>query len=292
MSTEEREQRNAVFSGASVPAGVDPRMPSQTAAEKLKAEFGLDIPTELVPLPSAGKIYPVGTSLHDQDVVEIRPMTAREEDILTSRALIKKGTVISELIKACLIDRSVNPQDLLVGDRNALMVAVRITGYGPEYMTEMECNECEAKGQHSFNLTELPIKRLEIDPVMKGTNAFEFLLPRTKKKVIFKFPTGRDEEEILHMAEKQKKLGLQSDSTVTTSLQQAIISIDGVEDRFKIQNFIKLMPASDSLALRNYIRDNEPGVTMKQETSCPSCGHEEEVNMPLGVSFLWPAAAR
>ena len=118
------------------------------------------------------------------------------------------------------------------------------------------------------------------------------MLPKTKKKVLFKFPTGRDEEELMMLSEKQKKLGLASDSTVTTSLQQAIIAIDGVEDRFKIQNFIKLMPAADSLALRNYIRENEPGVTMKQETTCPACSHQEEVNMPLGVSFLWPSAAR
>jgi hypothetical protein len=291
MNTEQRETKNSVFSG-NVPAGVDPRMPTQSAADKLKAEFGLDIPTEVVPLPSAGKVYSSDTTLHNQEVIEIRPMTAREEDILMSRALIKKGTVISELIKACLIDRSFNPQDLLVGDRNALMVAIRITGYGPDYEAEIECGECNNKGKHSFNLTELPIKRLEVDPVAMGMNAFEFVLPRTRKKVLFKFPTGKDEEEILALSEKQKKLGLATESSVTTSLQQAIISIDGVEDRFKISNFIKMMPASDSLALRNYIRENEPGVTMKQETTCPSCGAQEEVNMPLGVSFLWPSSAR
>jgi hypothetical protein len=104
--------------------------------------------------------------------------------------------------------------------------------------------------------------------------------------------TGRDEEEILLMTEKQKKLGLPTESNVTTNLLYTIVSIDGVEDRGKIANFIKVMPARDSLSLRNYIKDNEPGITMKQETTCSSCGHVEEVTMPLGISFLWPSAGR
>jgi hypothetical protein len=294
MSTDDREQRNAVFSaaGGNMPAGVDPRMPMVTAADRVKAEFGLDIPMELVPLPSSGKVYPPGSSLHNLDVVEIRPMTAREEDILTSRALLKKGTVITELIKSCLADKSVNPNELLGGDRNALMVAIRITGYGPEYKAEIECAECNVKSPHGFNLGELPIKRLELEPVSSGANLFQFQLPFSKKTVKFRFLTGRDEEEIMLMNEKQKKLGLGGESNVTTNLMHSIVSIDGVEDRAKIVNFIKHMPARDSLALRNYIRDNEPGVLMKQETSCPACGHTEEVSMPLGVNFLWPSAAR
>jgi len=299
-STDDREQRNAVFSGVGVqppqmpqvPAGVDSRMPTVSAADKVKAEFGLDIPLELVPLPSSGKVYPPGSSLYGSDAVEIRPMTAREEDILTSRALLKKGTVITELIRSCLVDRSINPNDLLGGDRNALMVAIRITGYGADYKVDLECAECNVKSPHEFNLGELPIRRLELEPVVQGANLFQFVLPYSKKLVKFRFLTGRDEEEIVTMGEKQKKLGLSGESLVTTNLMYAIVSIDGVEDRAKINNFIKHMPARDSLALRNYIRDNEPGVIMKQETSCPSCGYTGEVAMPLGVNFLWPSAGR
>lgn len=290
--SEQRETKNAVFTGTNTPAGVDPRMPTVSSADKLKADFGLDIPSELVPIPSAGKVYPAGSALHLKEMVEIRPMTAREEDILTSRALIKKGTVVNELIKSCLIDRSINVSDMLLGDRNALMVAIRITGYGPDYTAEIQCNDCDVKSEQVFNLTELPIKRLDLEPVIEGANLFEFLLPHTKKKVRFKFTTGRDEEEQTATQEKQKKMGINTDSTVTTSLLQALVSVEGIEDRFKISNFVKMMPARDSLALRNYIRDNEPGLTMKQEVVCPSCGHSEEVNMPLGVTFLWPAYGR
>jgi hypothetical protein len=267
-------------------------MPAMSQADAVKAEFGLDIPLEAVPLPSSGKVYPVESSLHNTEVVEIRPMTAREEDILTSRALLKKGTVITELIKSCLTDRSINPIDLLGGDRNALMVAIRITGYGPEYKAEIECGECGTKSPHEFNLGELPVKRLEIEPTSAGRNLFEFVLPKSRKLVKFRFLTGRDEEEIMATSEKQKKLGLSTEANVTTNLMHSIVSVDGVEDRSKIANFIRMMPARDSLALRNYIKDNEPGVMMRQETSCPSCGHSEEVTMPLGVTFLWPSAGR
>lgn len=289
--SEDRENKNAIFT-QNLPPGVDPRMPRTTAVEKAKADFGLEVPHELVPLPSAGKVYPVDSSLHNRDVVEIKAMTTKEEDILTSRALLKKGTVISELIKSCLIDKSFNSLDLLSGDRNALMVAIRITGYGPEYNVEMECGECGAKAPRSFNLGELPLKRLEVEPAIPGSNIFEFLLPMSKKTVRFKFMTGRDEEDMVALGDKQKKLGMGSESNITTSLLYSIISIDGTEDRAKIANFIKVMPARDSLALRNYMRDVEPGIIMKQEVECPACGHAEEVNMPMGVTFLWPSAGR
>lgn len=290
--SDDREQKNAIFAQQG-PAGVDPRMPRISQADKAKADFGLEIPHEIVPLPSNGKVYPQDSSLYDCDAVEIKAMTVKEEDILTSRALLKKGTVITELIRSCMTDKSINPLDLLSGDRNALMVAIRVTGYGPEYDVEMECPECNVKSPHSFNLGALPVKRLEIEPVMPGVNLFEFKLPRSGKNVKFKFMTGRDEEEIVALGEKQKKLGLPTDSAVTTNLLYAIQSIDGIEDRAKLSNFIKqAMPAADSLALRNYMQDHEPGLVMRQETTCNACGHSEEVSMPLGVTFLWPSAGR
>lgn len=289
--SDDREQKNAIFAQQG-PSGIDPRMPKISQVDKMKADFGIEVPHEIVPLPSNGKVYPPDSALHGSEVVEIKAMTAKEEDILTSRALLKKGTVISELIKSCLIDRSVNPLDMLSGDRNALMVAIRITGYGPEYMVEMECPECNVKSPHEFNLAALPIKRLEIEPTAPGSNLFEFVLPMSKKNVKFKFMTGRDEEEIAALGEKQKKLGLPTDSAVTTNLLYSIVSVDGTEDRGKISNFVKNMPARDSLYLRNYMRDNEPGIIMKQETTCNACGHSEEVSMPLGVTFLWPSAGR
>jgi len=288
--SEEREQRNQVFTAPKT--HVDTGVQTMSAVDRIKTEFGVDIPIEVVPLPSRGQVYPANSPLHGTETVEIRAMTAREEDILTSRAFLKKGTVITELIRSCMTDKSVNPNDLLTGDRNALMVAIRITGYGPEYDAEIECSECNTKSPQQFNLAELPIQFLELEPVEQGMNLFEFKLPYSGKTVRFRFMSGRDEEEIMATQEKQKKLGLQSDTTVTTNLMYSIVSVEGVEDRAKVAAFSRMMPARDSLALRNHIRNNEPGIRMKQEVACPACGHSEEVSMPIGISFLWPSAGR
>lgn len=287
--SDSREAKNAVFNSGA-PAGVDPRTPMISQAAQLKSDFGFEIPAEVVPLPSSGLVYPVGSSLYSKDTVEIKAMTAKEEDILTSRALLKKGTVITELIRSCLVDKTVNPLDLLAGDRNALMVAIRITGYGHEYDVELECGECGSKFKGEFNLAELPVKPLTIEPLETGRNLFAYTLPVSKKNVKFKFLTGLDEEEISRYADRTKKLNIGSESNVTTNLLFSIVEVEGITDRNKIGLFVKNMPAKDSQLLRNYIREAEPGIVMKQEVTCSSCGHTEEVNMPLGASFLWPSA--
>lgn len=292
MSEDDRTKRNEVFQHR--PAGVDPAIPTTTAFEAAKSDFGLDIPVELVPLPSNGRVYPVDSPLHGKETLDIRAMTAREEDILTSKALLKKGTVISELIKSCLVDKTIDPTGLLAGDRNALMVAIRITGYGHEYDAEVTCGnpDCEVKSSRTFDLSALEIQRLQINPVAEGNNLFEFLLPYSKKNVQFRFLTGRDEENISTIQDKQKKLGLASDNTVTTNLMHTLVAIDGITDRAKISQFVRVMPARDSSALRNYIRDNEPGIKMKQEVTCSVCGHVETVGLPINTQFLWPSSGR
>lgn len=284
---DDRENRNSVFGSG---PNVDPRIPTISTNDKLKQDFGLDIPVELVPLPSMGKVYPEGTTFSNREAVEITAMTAREEDILTSRALIKKGTVISELLKSCIVDKRVNVSDLLIGDRNAIMIAIRITGYGSEYETEVECPACNTKSKHAFNLAELPLRTLQIEPVQPGVNLFEFSLPVSKKRVQFKFLTGREEEEITTTRNKTQKAGFLNDNAVTTTLQFSIQSVDGVTDRAKISQFTRAMPARDSLALRKYINDNQPDIVTKQEFICPSCDNIEEVTMPIGTNFFWPDA--
>ena len=274
--------RSALFGGA-VPAGIQTK-------DVMRDDFGFEIPVESVPLPSNGVVYPAESPLHGKETVDIRSMTAREEDILTSRALIKKGTVITELIKSCLTDKRIYVPDMLAGDRNAIMVALRITGYGAEYGVEADCPKCNKRSKQEFNLADMPIKRLEIEPVAKGQNAFEFKLPVTKKTVQFKFLTGRDEEEIATVQERSKKQGAIADNAVTTRLQYSIIAIDGKNDRSSVNGFIRNMPARDSMALRRHIDAQEPGIDMKGSFDCPSCNEVSEVRVPLGASFFWPDA--
>jgi hypothetical protein len=256
----------------------------------MKDEFGWDVPVETVPVPSEGKVYPAGSTLHNRKSLKIRAMTAQEEDILASRALIQEGTVISYLIQSCLTDKKVDVRDMLIGDRNAIMVAVRVTGYGANYAAESTCPECSKKSKQDYNLGELEIKRLQLEPVQPGANLFQFELPITKKVVNFKFLTGADEEERAIIAERKKKFMPDSkvDNLVTSRLEQLIVSISGIEDQNKINHFVKNMPARDSRALRTFIDDQEPGIDMSVWMNCPHCAASSRVSLPVGSNFFWP----
>lgn len=276
----DRSEKNQVFGG--------PAHQGVPTRDVMKDDFGFEIPIESVPLPSKGIVYPTDNPLHNLETVDIRAMTAREEDILTSRALIKKGTVITTLLQSCLVDKRIDVAKMLSGDRNAIMVALRITGYGAEYDAEVDCPACGAKSKQQFDLSNLPINGLQIQPVEHGSNVFEFKLDVTKKTVQFKFLTGADEEEIMVLQERKKKLGNLTDNLVTTRLQHSIVAIDGKTDRNLINAFIRNMPARDSLALRRFIDSNEPGIDMKAFMDCPSCNETSEVRIPLGATFFWP----
>jgi len=254
-------------------------------------EFGWEVPVDNAPLPSQGLVYPPNSSLHCKEVISIKAMTAKEEDILMSRAYSKLGTTITELIKSCVMDKNFDPSDLLLGDRQAILVAIRITGYGAEYKLDIDCPSCDKRGTGEFDLSTLELQRLQIDPVAPGLNEFSTTLPVTKKKVTFKFMTGKDDQEMNTFIERRKKLlGDAAENPVTTRLAFQTVTVDGVTDKNKIGTFITNMPARDSLNLREYIRKNEPGLSMKSNYHCSHCGADSEVVLPIGASFFWPTA--
>lgn len=254
----------------------------------MKDDFGFEIPQESVPLPSRGVIYPQDGALHGQETIDIRPMTAREEDILTSRAYIKSGTVLTKLLQSCIVNKHIKPDDLISGDRNALLVSLRITGYGADYDVEVDCPECGTKSKQTFDLSQLAIKRLEVDPVVMGDNLFEIQLPVTKKTVRVKFLTGHDERDMMITNERKKKSGMKVETAITDRLSRSIVSVDGITDRNKLNFFVKNIPARDSLALRRFLDKHEPGIVMKSWMTCPNCHEQSEVGLPMGASFFWP----
>ena len=254
-------------------------------------DFGWTVPIELIPLPSSGKVYPPGSSLHGKETIQIKAMTAQEEDILLSRALIKDGTVLTHLLASCITDKSINPKDMVAGDRSALLVAIRVTGYGAEYRADISCPACETRQSAAFDLTDMPIKRLAVEPIAPGTNQFDFMLPISKKRVTFKLMTGRDEEEANLIMERRKKLmpEVVVDNVVTTRLESTIVAIDGISDRNKIAAFIRAMPAHDSRKLREYMTSIEPGIEMTGPLHCSRCSVTSQVSLPIGISFFWPS---
>lgn len=283
--SDETPRRNEVFTSQA------PARPPMAATPPPRDEFGFVVPTESVPLPSNGKVYPEGHPLHMATSIDIKAMTAREEDILTSRALAKNGTVISQLLRSCITDKRIDPTTLISGDRNAVMVSIRITGYGRGYDVGVQCPECEEKSSHKFDLAMLPIKRLTADPITPGKNLFEFVLPRSGATVQWRFMTGQDEEDLTQTSTAKKKAKLvTSDDAVTSRLTKMVVSINGNADRNVIARALPNMPSQDSRALREHIQETEPGIEMTGLFKCPQCGESSEVDVPFGASFFWPSA--
>jgi hypothetical protein len=258
----------------------------------VKEKFNWEVPVEAVPIPSEGKVYPEGSPLFGKKLLEIKAMTAQEEDILSSQALIKQGTVITHLLKSCLIDKSINVDDMLIGDRNALMISVRITGYGADYPVTTTCKSCAKQSNQTFNLGEMEIKRLKVKPVQEGMNIFEFKLPVTGKVVHLRFLTGRDEIERSVVLDRMKKLtgGQGVEKNVTSRLESHIVSIDGIEDKNSIRQFVSKMPAMDSRSIRSFLSENEPGIDMSGWIECPHCSYSGRVALPIGANFFWPSS--
>lgn len=256
----------------------------------VKDDFGWEVPVETVPLPTKGLLYNPNSTLYNRETMPIKAMTAHEEDILSSQALIREGTVISTLIRSCVTDKSFNVNELTLGDRNALMMSIRITGYGPQYNATLDCQSCGAKNKTSVDLSELKIKRLTIKPIEAGTNEFEFKLPVSKKSVRFKFVTIKDEIDRTETEKaKSNVLNLKLEKNVTSYLKKTIVQVDGIRDRNKINQFINVMPAFDSRSLRNYIREHEPGMDMTIQHKCDKCGYHNEAQLPMSSEFFWPS---
>jgi len=255
----------------------------------MKEEFGWDIPYEAVPLPSRGVLYNPDCTLYNAETLQIKAMTAQEEDILTSPAFIKEGSTIDNLIKSCLVDKTIDPLDLTIGDRNALMISIRITGYGSDYNMTHSCQYCNRQNKIVAQLSELGIKRMTTAPIEQGKNLFSFVLPVTKKTVQYKLQTCRDEKEAEITNRRMKDLGVNVDNTVTSYLQNTIVSVDGITDKNKLSHFIKNMPARDSRVLRLHMQENEPGIDMSWEYQCDGCKTNNTIKLPITTEFFWPS---
>lgn len=257
--------------------------------EGMSKQLGFDIPVESVSLPSEGKLYAPTHPFHGLDSVEVRSMTAREEDLLTSTALHKSGMVINKLVEACLLNKSVDIDSLLTGDRDALLIAIRIIGYGSEYKVKLICPECDASFPHTFQLNKLTIKHLGAEPMQPGINRFAYTLPLSKLTVDFKLMTCGDERDLTNQEERKKKiLDSQIEGRITSRLAASIIAVNGEEDRGKITKIATNLRAGDSRALRGYINKIDPKIDMSQDTKCTKCNTTSEVDVPLTSDFFWP----
>ena len=240
-------------------------------------------PTEVIDLPSEGKVYPKDSPL-SSGKLELKYMTTREEDILMSENLIKKGVVIDKLLDSLIVTKGVKPDDLILGDKNAVLVASRILAYGPEYTVEVtNPNDVDEKVEHTFDLSKCPFKELLKD-VDYSDNSFDFTTPVGKNKLKFKLLTGADETLIEKDIKQSSKFGVSSD--ITTRLRYTVTEVDGDTKSSTINEFTQNLLARDSVALRGYIRDIAPDIDLTSEVEIG--GETVSVSIPLTVEFFWP----
>ena len=241
-------------------------------------------PSEMIDLPSEGKLYSKDSPLKDGKI-EIKYMTAREEDILTSANLIKKGLVIDRLLDSLILTNGVKTDDLVLGDKNAVMIAARILAYGPEYKCEVTHPTTGEKKEHVFNLADCPFK--EVDKNITE-NLFECELPISKKKIKFKILTGKDERLISEDLKASTKTGIGVSPELTTRLRYLIKEVDGDNTQAVINDSAINMLARDSMALRKEMKKVSPDIDLSQEIEIG--GETVKVTIPMTVGFFWPEA--
>lgn len=241
------------------------------------SEFKL--PTEVIELPSKGLLYPKDSELA-KGTVEIKYMTAKEEDILTNQSYIQKGIVLDKLMKSLIVS-DIKYNDLLLGDKNAIMVASRVLGYGKDYSFTLLGEE------QIVDLSALESKPINEELFKSGENNFEFVLPHSKNRVTFKLLTHKDEQDIARELEGLKKINKDSSPELTTRLKYLITSVEGKTEKKDIREFVdNYLLAMDSRALREYVKEIQPDVDL---TFFPQ-GRSTRISIPIGINFFWPDA--
>ena len=251
------------------------------------AEEKRQFPTEMISLPSKGYLYPDDNPLSSGEV-EIKYMTAREEDILTSQNLIQKGIVLDKLLESLIVS-DVNHDDILLGDKNAILLASRVLAYGKDYEFEYVDTDGETR-INSVDLTSFESKEIDFKKFTKGVNEHEFQLPNSKKVITFKFVSQGDEKAVESQLKALSKISRDIVPEITTRLKQQIVAVDGNRDTAVINKFVdNELLSRDSLAFRKYLTTVTPDVNMTCVVTMID-GSDEEITVPVTVQFFWPDA--
>ena len=250
-----------------------------------------DYQTEIVDLPSHGLTYQEDNPLSVGNV-ELKTMTTKEEDILTSENLIKKGVVIDKLLQSLIVTK-INYNDLLLGDKNAIMVAARILAYGKDYPVNVTCPMCANLNNVTLDLTTFEDKEIDYT-YLNRNNEYTFDLPASKHKITYKFLTHGDDKMVEQELKALKKIDTVSkdkenvDKELSTRLKYMITSIDGDRSSNKIRKFVDTMPARDALEFRRHLAKVTPNLDLMYDFECSFCDYTAKQRMPITVEFFWP----
>jgi|TARA_R110000803_G_scaffold134888_1_gene201872 hypothetical protein len=233
-------------------------------------------PTEEIELPSKGLLYPKDNPL-SSGKVEIKYMTAKEEDILSNSSFIENGTVLDKLLESVIVSK-INPKDLIIGDKNAILIATRVLGYGSDYTVKIDGKV------HTIDISELANKIFDESLIEQGKNEFSFVLPHSNTPITYKILNGHDEIKIERELKGLKKLNKNSSPEASTRLKYTITSVNGETETKEIREFVdNYFLARDTRAFREHLRNTQPDVDL---TVILDSG--EEVLVPIGLSFFWP----
>ena len=233
-------------------------------------------PTEEIELPSKGLLYPKDNPL-SSGKVEIKYMTTKEEDILSNSSFIENGTVLDKLLESVIVSK-INPKDLIIGDKNAILIATRVLGYGSDYTVKIDGKV------HTIDISELANKIFDESLIEQGKNEFSFVLPHSNTPITYKILNGHDEIKIERELKGLKKLYKNSSPEASTRLKYTITSVNGETETKEIREFVdNYFLARDTRAFREHLRNTQPDVDL---TVILDSG--EEVLVPIGLSFFWP----
>ena len=281
----------------------DYKMSDADLAAKIRQEHEVKqvsdykFPTEIIELPSRGLIYPKDNPL-SSGKIEMKYMTAKEEDILTTQSYIKDGTVLDRLFQSLIVSNGegqpIKYVDLIVGDKNAIMIAARVLGYGKDYKVKVNDPFSGNVQDETIDLTQFENKEYDgSSQVELYRNEFEFELPQSNRKLTFMITTESKDRKVKHILEEEKKknrkLKNETSSELTTRLKETILSVDGETDRRVIENFVdNELFAQDSRALRTYIKNVSPDMDLEWEFISEETGEGRFMSLPMDITFFWP----
>jgi hypothetical protein len=256
------------------------------APQKAESKF----PTEVINLPSKGWFYPADNPLSTGQL-ELKMMTAKEEDILTSPNLIQKNIVLDKLLESVVVNKAIQLDDMLICDRNAAFFAIRRLAYGDQYEAVLTCGRCGRENNITIDLDKMDNRPFDFDKYPKGDNAFTFKLPYSGKTITYKLLTKKDENLIEQELKGMEKVSKDFRREITTRLGHIITALDGNADRAAIRRFVnEELVSKDSLALRTHLRETMPDIDTTFDFTCSNCQLERKEETPMGVSFFWPSS--
>jgi len=244
-------------------------------------------PSEFVSLPSKGR-YPEGHSMHGKDSIEIRYMTAKDEDILTNRSLLKKGLAIDRMIQNLIKDKSIDARSLYMGDRNSIIIHARASAYGSDYKTSVQCPACGETSKFKFDLNDYEeyagdnLEDTEIEDLQDGT--FKISLPLSTIVARIRPLTGYDEIDMISSSKPNQA----TNDLITKQMKRFVVDFNGYSDQKTIDYVSENLVAIDAKYLRDAFRIISPDVKMEQQFVCKNCEHEEVLVVPFGTDFFWP----